>query len=72
VELEHAFHQGKYFAGIAKKLKGSAWSLCPHSGSSSSYRKDLKHLLQLHHTVDSLVCVSLVVPACFVAPAAVW
>ncbi|CAO2177976.1 unnamed protein product, partial [Urochloa humidicola] len=24
VELEHAFHQGKYFAGIAKKLKGSA------------------------------------------------
>jgi hypothetical protein len=24
MELEHAFHQGKYFAGIAKKLKGSA------------------------------------------------
>jgi hypothetical protein len=26
MELEHAFHQGQYFAGIAKKLKGSAWS----------------------------------------------
>lgn len=25
VELEQAFHQGKYFAGIAKKLKGSSW-----------------------------------------------
>jgi NAD(P)H dehydrogenase (quinone) len=24
MELEHAFHQGQYFAGIAKKLKGSA------------------------------------------------
>ncbi len=24
MELEHAFHLGKYFAGIAKKLKGSA------------------------------------------------
>ncbi|TVU20067.1 hypothetical protein EJB05_36254 [Eragrostis curvula] len=24
VELEHAFHQGKYFAGVAKKLKGAA------------------------------------------------
>ncbi|KAM0912042.1 hypothetical protein ACQ4PT_013061 [Festuca glaucescens] len=23
MELEHAFHQGQYFAGIAKKLKGS-------------------------------------------------
>lgn len=27
LELGQAFHQGKYFAGIAKKLKGSAWSL---------------------------------------------
>uniref|UniRef100_A0A0D9WIB1 NAD(P)H dehydrogenase (quinone) n=1 Tax=Leersia perrieri TaxID=77586 RepID=A0A0D9WIB1_9ORYZ len=26
VELEHAFHQGKYFAGIAKKLKAGASS----------------------------------------------
>lgn len=26
LELQQAFHQGKYFAGIAKKLKGSAWS----------------------------------------------
>ncbi|KAF8669907.1 hypothetical protein HU200_051088 [Digitaria exilis] len=24
LELQQAFHQGKYFAGIAKKLKGSA------------------------------------------------
>lgn len=24
IELEQAFHQGKYFAGIAKKLKGTA------------------------------------------------
>ncbi|VAH20781.1 unnamed protein product [Triticum turgidum subsp. durum] len=24
MELEHAFHQGKYFAGIAKKFKGSS------------------------------------------------
>ncbi|CAL5095663.1 unnamed protein product [Urochloa decumbens] len=24
VELEHAFHQGKYFAGIAKRLKGGS------------------------------------------------
>lgn len=24
MELEHAFHQGKYFAGITKKLKGSS------------------------------------------------
>jgi NAD(P)H dehydrogenase (quinone) len=24
LELEHAFHQGKYFAGIAKKLKGGS------------------------------------------------
>jgi len=27
LELGQALHQGKYFAGIAKKLKGSAWSL---------------------------------------------
>lgn len=26
LEVEQAFHQGKYFAGIAKKLKDSAWS----------------------------------------------
>lgn len=26
IELEQAFHQGKYFAIIAKKLKASAWS----------------------------------------------
>lgn len=26
LELAQAFHQGKYFAGIAKKLKGSSWS----------------------------------------------
>ena len=48
LELEQAFHQGKYIAGIAKKLKGAAWfayaqvsvrkylllkfSLLPHSG----------------------------------------
>jgi hypothetical protein len=25
--LAQAFHQGKYFAGIAKKLKGSHWFL---------------------------------------------
>lgn len=24
LELQQAFHQGKYFAGIAKKLKGSS------------------------------------------------
>ena len=27
LELAQAFHQGKYFAGIAKKLKGSQWFL---------------------------------------------
>ena len=25
LELEQAFYQGKYIAGIAKKLKGAAW-----------------------------------------------
>lgn len=27
LELAQAFHQGKYIAGITKKLKGTAWSL---------------------------------------------
>jgi hypothetical protein len=48
VELEHAFHQGKYFAGIAKKLKGSAWS------AYTLLRYIIKHL-QIRHTHCSLV-----------------
>jgi hypothetical protein len=57
MELEHAFHQGQYFAGIAKKLKGSAWS-CHRIGLRwpllSAHTVD-KHL-QLHRIVNSLVC----------------
>jgi hypothetical protein len=45
LELAQAFHQGKYFAGIAKKLKGSQWflssihkeCLCCASHSVSSF-----------------------------------
>ena len=46
LELDLAFHQGKHFADIAKKLKGTAWFY------PSPYTQDFPSLRNCFHEVS--------------------
>ncbi|GAU26442.1 hypothetical protein TSUD_294080 [Trifolium subterraneum] len=48
LELAQAFHQGKYFAGIANKLKGTPYGARTYAGDGSRQPTELK-LAQAFH-----------------------